>query len=149
MEPRRVASAGRDQSGKPTVPRGPVGHPRGPAGRIGTADVVLDAAIGTHGQAVRGDHGPQDSAREPLERGTVGSIDRGVGLEGEAVDERAPTSARRPGLGPRFRERHRQPVAVREFDMQRNRGHYERGTAYASEDDEWQDRIEYIPPAGT
>ena len=70
--------------------------------------MVLDTAIGTHGQAVRGDHGPQDVATEPFERSAVGSIDRGVGMEGEAVDERASPSGRRRGLGPLFGERHRQ-----------------------------------------
>jgi hypothetical protein len=58
--------------------------------------VVLDAAIGTRGQAVGRDQGPEQVADEPLKRGSVGGINGGVGMEGEAIDERA-AAARRGG----------------------------------------------------
>jgi len=52
------------------------------AGGIGSSEVVLDAAIGTRGQTVGRDQGPEQVADEPLERGSVGGIDGGVGMEG-------------------------------------------------------------------
>jgi len=55
-----------------TAPGGSVGDPRRAAGRIGSSEVVLDAAIGTRGQAVGRDQGAEHVADEPLERGSVG-----------------------------------------------------------------------------
>ena len=51
--------------------------------------MVLDATIGTRGQALGRDQRSEQVANEPLERGTVGGVHRGVGMEREAVDERA------------------------------------------------------------
>ena len=78
VKPGGVTSARRDQGREPTAPGGALGDPRGAAGGIGSSEVVLDAAIGTRGQAVGRDQGPEQVADEPLERGSVGGIDGGV-----------------------------------------------------------------------
>lgn len=103
-----MASAGRDQRGEPAAPGGTVGDQRGTTRRIGSAEQILDASIGTLGQPVRGDHRPQHVASEPLERGAVGGIDGRVGVKRESVDDRGAMSDRRlDALGPRVRQRHR------------------------------------------
>ena len=82
MKPGGVTAARRDQGREPTAPGGSVRDPRRAAGGIGSSEVVLDAAIGTRGQTVGRDQGPEQVADEPLERGSVGGIDGGVGMEG-------------------------------------------------------------------
>jgi len=64
----------------------------------------LDAAIGTHGQSVGRDQRSEQIADEPLERGAVAGIDGGVGMEREAIDERA-AAARRGGSRRRLGKR--------------------------------------------
>ena len=86
-------------------------------GRIGTPEVVLDAAIGPRGQAVGRDQRPEQVANEPLERGPVAGIDGGVGMEREAIEEGAAAARRggaRRGLGQRHRQLHGFGLGVRE-----------------------------------
>ena len=52
VEPRRVTAPGRDQGHEPPAPGGTVGDPRRPTGRIWPSEVILDAAIRTHGQTL-------------------------------------------------------------------------------------------------
>ena len=107
VEPRRVTSAWRDQGREPTAPGRTVGDPRGAAGGLGSSEVVLDAAIGTQGQAVGRDQRPEHVADESLERGAITRVDDGVGMEGEAIDERCAAARRedsRRGLGKRDRQ---------------------------------------------
>ena len=76
MKPGGVTSARRDQGREPTAPGGTVGDPRGAAGGVCAAEVILDAAIGTQGQAVGGDQRPEHVADEPLERGAITRVER-------------------------------------------------------------------------
>ena len=94
MKPSGVTSAGRDQGCEPPAPVAAVGDPRRTAGGIGSSELVLDAAIGTHGQSVGRDQRSEQIADEPLERGAVAGIDGGVGMEREAVEPARPFEPR-------------------------------------------------------
>jgi hypothetical protein len=93
-----VGAAGWDQGGEAAAQGGAVGHPRGAAGRIGPAEAVLDAPVGAQRDPVGGDRGAQEVAREPLESGSVGGGDPGVGVEREALGERAQAAPRSGSL---------------------------------------------------
>jgi hypothetical protein len=99
-----VGAAGRDQRGKATAQGGAVGDPGSAAGRIRTWEAVLDTPVGAHRDLVGGNGGAQKIAGEPLERGGVGRSAGGVGVEREAVEERA-AAARSTGVGRGLGER--------------------------------------------
>lgn len=108
-------SAPRRQEGcEAPAPGRAVGDPRGATGRIGLAELVLDAPAGSNRHAVGGDDGPQDIAREALEPAAVGGVDRGVGVERESIDDGGAPSChhRRAGNASAWLRRQRQGKVV-------------------------------------